>query len=99
MATAYTHEFQIELLFEKRSDGVYKVRSPSLPGLYLASEDFDALREDIEPAVKDLLYYNKSIQVENIRWVPSLDEAQQEMTKPHDGSWAATYLVTPRNVA
>ena len=99
MATEFNHEFQIELIFEKRTDGVYKVHSPSLPGLYLTSESFDTLRSDIDPAVKDLLYFNKNISADNIRWIPPLDEAQEQMTKPQDGSWAETYIITPSDAA
>jgi len=99
MATRFSHEFKIELVFEKRTDGVYKVHSPSLPGLYLTSESFATLRSDIEPAVKDLLYFNKNISAADIQWSPSLDEAQQEMTKPQDGSWAETYVITPSDAA
>ena len=93
MPTAFVREFQIELLFDKRPDGLYHIHSDALPGLHLAGDDFDALRRDIEPAVKDLLKHNRNLVADEIRWVPSLDEVQQELDGPPADTSRATYVV------
>jgi hypothetical protein len=67
-------EFVVQVEFNKRVDGRYHIRSPNLPGLHLAGPDFDQIRVDLEPVVRDLLHYNLGMIVETIRWVPSIDE-------------------------
>src|SRR4029453_15437030 len=70
MATTHQYqEFSIELFFDRRGNH-YHVHSPSVAGLHLAGTDLSALRQDIEPAVRDLLRYNSNVSVDTIRWVP-----------------------------
>jgi hypothetical protein len=94
MAQVSAREFAIELLFDQRSDGRCYVHSPSIPGLHLAGPDLGALREDVEPAVKDLLHLNRGISVAAIRWVPSLDEVFERLSAPEHDPSKATYVVT-----
>lgn len=62
--------------FHRKTDGRYSVKSPGVPGLFLASEDLPALTRDLNVAVRDLLYYNKDIAVDgDIRWQPSEEAA------------------------
>jgi predicted RNase H-like HicB family nuclease len=77
-----THDYRIELLFDKKTDGRFHIHSPSVPGLHLAGRDLKALIADIEPAVKDLLLSNKKIKAEHVRWVPPLDEIHKRLTEP-----------------
>ena len=91
-------ECSIELLFDKRSDGRYYVHSPNVPGLHLAGPDIDALRADVEPAVRDLLKHNRNLLVERIRWVPSLDEVLDRLETQVDQK-REVYLVTVDSAA
>lgn len=75
-------KFIIELLLEKKGDGRFYVRSPNLAGLHLAGSDIEAIRADIEPVVKDLLFYNKNFRTDEIVWVPSLEQITEAMTQP-----------------
>jgi hypothetical protein len=62
--------------FHRKSDGRISVKSPGVPGLFLASDDLPALTRDLNVAVRDLLYYNKDIAVDgDIRWKPSEESA------------------------
>ena len=99
MSRDVVREFSIELYFDHRPDGIYHIHGPSLPGFHLAGDDFAALKRDIEPVVKDLLFYNRGITVENIRWVPSLDDVQNMFEGPHEGAQKATYLAKISDVA
>lgn len=86
--------FVIELLLEKKGDGRFYVRSPNLAGLHLASSDLKAIRADIEPVVKDLLYFNKNFQADEITWLPSLEQITESMTRPaSDGESVEKFLV------
>jgi len=75
-------EFLIEILFEKGRDGRFYVHSPNLAGLHLAGRDLSAIRADLEPIVKELLFHNLDFVADQIRWVPSLDEVVSHLTKP-----------------
>ena len=86
-------EFSIQLLFDQMSDGRYFIHSPHVPGLRLAGFNLEALRADIEPAVKDLLFHNRNLNVESIRWVPSIDEVLEELERPKEKDNKQTYLV------
>lgn len=77
-----TREFAIQLLFARRNDGRFHVHSPNVPGLHLAGRDLAAIRSDIEPIIKDLLYFNSKVIIDEIRWVPSLEEIVNRMAKP-----------------
>jgi predicted RNase H-like HicB family nuclease len=74
--------FAVELLFDKRTDGRFHVHSPSVPGLHLAGPDLEAIRGDIEPVLKDLLYHNSKMIVDRIEWVPSLEDVVKRMSHP-----------------
>lgn len=74
--------FVIELFFEKRADGRFYVRSPSLSGLHLTGRNFKAIHDDIEPIVKELLYHNSKIEAEKIVWLPGLEQVEHVMTEP-----------------
>ena len=86
-------EFSIQLLFDQMSDGRYFIHSPHVPGLRLAGFNLEALRADIEPAVKDLLFHNRNLHVESIRWVPSINEVLEELERPEEKDNKQTYLV------
>lgn len=89
-----TAKFVIELLLEKKGDGRFYVRSPNLAGLHLASSDIEAIRADIEPIVKDLLYHNKHFQADEITWLPSLEQITEAMTHPkRDAESVEKFLV------
>jgi predicted RNase H-like HicB family nuclease len=92
-----SNEFAIELLFDKSRDGRFHVHSPNVPGLHLAGYDLAAIRADIEPIVKDLLYHNSGVIVDHIRWVPSLEELIRQIMgpppPPEPQPGKATYLV------
>jgi hypothetical protein len=97
MAGSVNSEFAIELVFTKRRNGRCYVHSPSIPGLHLAGSDLELIRADIEPSVKDLLLHNSGIVVDQIRWVPSLEQITQSIkddtppSQPPPGK--PTYLV------
>ena len=87
-------KFIIELLLEKKGDGRFYVRSPNLAGLHLASSDIEAIRADIEPVVKDLLFYNKNFRADEIAWVPSLEQITDAMSQPrHEAESVEKFLV------
>ena len=65
----------VVLNFGRKSDGRYSVKSPDLPGLFLASDDIDALKRDIDIVIRDLFYFNKNIFVDDVHWHPSKDAA------------------------
>ncbi|HKO10122.1 MAG TPA: hypothetical protein VJ487_20630 [Alphaproteobacteria bacterium] len=67
-------EFMIQILFKKSGDGRFHVHSPDLAGLHLAGRDLATIRADLEPIVKDLLFYNSNVIADKIRWVPRLEE-------------------------
>jgi len=67
-----TSGFVIQLLFDKRKDGRFHVHSPSVPGFHLAGPDLEAIRPDIETVLKDILFHNSKMIVDEIQWFPSL---------------------------
>jgi hypothetical protein len=89
--------FQIALSFIKRADGSYYIHSPNVPGLHLAGKDLAALRRDIDPAVRDLLRENLNIDVDEVRWVPSLDDIQKSFDEPEEGE--NVFLIKSRGAA
>lgn len=50
-------EFAVRIEF-RHGDGRCYISSPDLVGLHLAGPDMAALRNDLEPVIKDLVYYN-----------------------------------------
>ena len=71
--------FAIQLYFDQRRDGRVHVHSPNVPGLHLAGHDLDTIRGDIEPVLRDLLLLNSKLVIEEIQWVPSLEEIVTRM--------------------
>lgn len=53
----------IELRFAMR-EGFLHVTSEQVPGLHLCSDDFQAVIDDVIPAVKALFHYNRGVDVE-----------------------------------
>lgn len=65
-------EFGVQLFFARREDGRFHVYSPDVPGLQLHGSDLAAIRAEIEPIIKDLLYFNRKVIVDKVRWVQRL---------------------------
>jgi hypothetical protein len=74
-------DIPLVLHFRRRSNGRYSVKSPDLPGLFLASDDIDALKRDIDTVIRDLFYFNKSVFVDDVHWHPSKDAAFEVVGK------------------
>jgi hypothetical protein len=72
-------EFGIQLYYDRRSDGRFHIHSPNIPGLHLAGPDLDAIKVDVEPLIKDLLFHNSGIVVDTIEWIPSLEEIVSQL--------------------
>lgn len=93
-------EFSLKLLFEKKQDGRYYVRSPDLAGLHLASSDFEKIRADLEPVIKELLFYNLEFVADTIKWVPTLDQAmlklKQKLSPPGGQPTEEIFVITER---
>ena len=62
----------LELRFERHEDGRFYVHSPDLPGLHLAGPNPDALRGDLESALRDVLSGNANVGVERMHFFPNL---------------------------
>jgi len=96
-------EFRLRLFFERRADGRFYVRSPDLAGLHLAGSDFEKIQDDLEPVIKELLFYNLDFVADKIRWVPSFDEAigdiKRSLSPPVDQPAEAIYVITGRAAA
>ncbi len=58
-----TKEFAVRIEF-RRGDGRCYISSPESGGLHLAGPDIDALRNDLEPAIKDLVYHKGNYNVD-----------------------------------
>jgi hypothetical protein len=91
-------QFKIELSYEKKSDGRYYIGSKDVPGFRLIGSDLDALQRDLVPVVKDLMFHNKGITVESLRWVPTLEEVKAQLDKPQPKGMA-TYIATVKAAA
>jgi hypothetical protein len=77
-----TQEIHVELLYERHSDGRYYVSTNDIPGFQMAGLNIDAIQSDLNDVVKDLLFYNSGFKVEELRWVPSLDEVKLHLDRP-----------------
>ena len=75
-------QIKIELKYERLRDGRYFVTSDDVPGFRMAGTDLDAIQKDLDEVVKDLLRLNSKFIVEELTWVPSLDEAKRHLQKP-----------------
>jgi predicted RNase H-like HicB family nuclease len=95
---AKAREFTLDLFFEKHTDGRYFIRCYDLPGFHMAGMDWDALRADLEPVIKDLLWHNSEIAVDTMRWVPTLSDIAHRLHHPSPEG-KATYLVKMKNAA
>ena len=76
------YQIPIDLLFERGSDGHYRVTSEDLPGFYMAGSDIDAIQGDLNEVVSDLLRHNCGFIVSEIRWLPSLSDVKRHLQKP-----------------
>jgi hypothetical protein len=77
-----TQEISIELIYERHGDGRYYVRSDDVPGFRMAGADLDAIQADLNEVVSDLLLHNSGFEVQELRWVPSLEELKRHLQKP-----------------
>jgi hypothetical protein len=77
-----TQEIRVELTYERHSDGRYYVTSNDIPGFRMAGTDIDAIHADLDEVVSDLLRLNSNFVVEELRWVPSLDDVKHHLAKP-----------------
>ena len=94
-------DIPLVLNFRRKSDGRYSVKSPDLPGLFLASTDLEALKRDIDIVIRDLFYFNKEIFVDDVHWHPSKDAAFEIVRKlvPETDSDKAQHTVTLQRAA
>jgi hypothetical protein len=76
-------EIPIDLIFERSSDGRYRVTSEDIPGFYMAGSDIDAIQGDLDEVVSDLLRHNCGFIVSQIKWMPTLNDVKQHPRKPH----------------
>lgn len=58
-----TTDLSFSINFTREPDGRIKAKSPDIPGLFLASHDFDALCRDLPVVVRDLLRENRGIRL------------------------------------
>lgn len=93
-------EFRLRLLFEKKRDGRFYVCSPDLAGLHLAGSDLDKIRADLEPVIKELLFFNSDFVADTIKWVPSFDQAmhnvKQSLSPPRGQPAEEIFVITGR---
>ena len=83
MATQHTQLVSIELVFERGTDGRYRVTSDDVPGFRMAGHDIDAIQSDLNEVVADLLWHNSGFKVTELKWVPSLDDVKRHLQKPN----------------
>ena len=57
----WTEPLTFSISFTRLPDDRIKAKSPDVPGLFLASHDFDALCRDLSVSVRDLLRENRGI--------------------------------------
>ena len=77
-----TQEIKIELLYERHSDGRYHVTSNDVPGFRMAGTDIDVIQKDLNEVVTDLLRLNSGFVVEELRWVPNLEDVKHHLQQP-----------------
>ena len=75
-------EISIEVVFERHSDGRYYVSCADVPGFRMAGSDIDAIHGDLDEVISDLLRYNSDFLVEELRWVPSIDDVKRHLQSP-----------------
>jgi hypothetical protein len=72
MQTSGTKQIPLTFHFHRKADGRYSVKSPDVPGLWLASKNLAILQSDLNIVVRDLLYFNLDIVVDgDIQWKPN----------------------------
>ena len=79
---AITQDFRIVLSYEKHSNGRYYVHSQDIPGFRLVGPDLDALQRDLDSVVIDLFRENLDIEIESLKWVPSLEDVKRHLERP-----------------
>jgi len=97
---AKPREFRLKLIYEKRRDGRFYIHSSDLPGLHLAGSDLDRLQADLEPVIKELLFFNWDFVAEKIKWLPPLDLVKSRLGRspspPGDKPAEEIYVITGR---
>lgn len=68
-----TKEVSVRIQFKRLDEGRCYISSADIPGLHMAGPDIEALNAELETIVKDLLFHNDDIVVDQLRWVPTLD--------------------------
>lgn len=58
------YDIKVAVDFTKREGGGVRATSPDVPGLFLSSDDIDALLEDVAPAIEHILKINHGMDVE-----------------------------------
>jgi hypothetical protein len=86
-------QLAVEVQYRKHSDGRIYIDSYDVPGLHLAGTDLDALHEDLDPVVKELLFRNMGIEVESLHWVPTPEEVKRQLSRP-DPEGTAIYVAS-----
>jgi hypothetical protein len=71
---AEANEFAVRVEFRRGDDGRCYIGSPDIVGLHLAGHDIEALRHELEPIIKDLIWYNLDRVIDRFHWIPSLEE-------------------------
>ena len=78
-----SQQIKIELVYERDSDGRYCVTSQDVPGFRMAGPDIEAIQKDLNEVVSDLLRLNSGFVVEELHWVPALEEVKRHLQKPN----------------
>jgi hypothetical protein len=77
-----SQQIRIELKYERHSDGRYFVTSDDVPGFRMAGTDIDQIQKDLNEVVTDLLRLNSGFVVEELHWVPSLEDVKRHLHSP-----------------
>lgn len=93
-----TQEIRVDLLYERHADGRYYVTSKDVPGFRMAGSDIDIIQADLNEVVMDLMRLNANFVVEEMHWVPSLEEVKKHLQKPGPEG-RATYVLSGRLAA
>ncbi|HWY60352.1 MAG TPA: hypothetical protein VNW15_00475 [Rhizomicrobium sp.] len=80
--TMATQEIRVDLTYERHADGRYYVTSKDIPGFRMAGSDIDVIQADLNEVVSDLMRLNADFVVEEMHWVPSLEEVKKHLQKP-----------------
>lgn len=93
-----SQQIKIELRYERHSDGRYYVTSDDVPGFRMAGADIDQIHNDLNEVVTDVLRLNSGFVVEELHWVPSLEEVKLHLHRPAPQG-RAIYIARSRGLA